>query len=228
MLPDWSTLLADPRVVSFLEKVIATKADAIEPTTDYAKGMSSLALQELGLGEANQVLELLLSQGVLERTPKKTYSVGGNQSAWQSGGKEAPSYQLTAEATEALQGKVGFVLALRRNLDSGSSGVLLSGVIPGASNAHHHFDLLVAKGGKKIPVDVRWAEVNGAVGINEIFQIEAKLMNLKSAPGVVVARPRASDDARKLAAAYGLVLIEGTDVEDVAKRIEEALTEVPA
>jgi hypothetical protein len=112
---------------------------------------------------------------------------------------------------------------MKRALEALGIQVELSPQIKGASGVSHQFDLLLTKGGKRVPLDLRMA-TEEHVEFGEVLETYAKILDTKSKPSVIVAMPGTSTDARKAAEAFGLILVEGVEPHKVVERLNVALS----
>jgi hypothetical protein len=131
------------------------------------------------------------------------------------------SYSLTEEAQAAVKGKLGMVMAISNGLKAAGVGVELSGRLLGASGVQHDFDLLLGTGTNRIPIDVRMGE-GGEVEVVGVLSTYAKALDTKASPAILIAIPSASEDAKKTASAYGMVLLDGKDANRITQSILEA------
>jgi hypothetical protein len=131
-------------------------------------------------------------------------------------------YRLTPEAEAALRGRLGVVVSLLRGLRGAGAEVEPSGKLTGESGVEHDFDLLIDSGGNKVPVDVKAAE-SGPVDVVAVLSTYAKALDTKASPTIMVALPEASEEAKKTASAYGMLLIEGADPKKIAEKILETV-----
>lgn len=135
---------------------------------------------------------------------------------------DEPSYRLTSEAQKDLGERFGLIIALKRGIESSGRKVQIFGSIPGASGVQHSFDLVVEGGSSKIPVDVKLA-TDAPVGVAGVLATYAKALDTKSKPSVLVAVPNASEDAKKSAQAYGMLVIEGSDPSAILAKLSATL-----
>jgi hypothetical protein len=131
-------------------------------------------------------------------------------------------YKLTPEAAGQLRGRLGVVISVLKGLREANAEVEPSGRLTGESGVEHDFDLLIDSGGRKVPVDVKAAD-SGPVDVVAVLSTYAKALDTKVVPTILVAIPEASEDAKKTASAYGMVLIEGRDPKVIAQKILESL-----
>lgn len=135
---------------------------------------------------------------------------------------DEPSYRLTPEAQKDLKERVGLIISLKRGIESGGRTVQIFGSIAGASGVQHTFDLVVEGRSSKIPVDIKLA-TDAPVGVAGVLATYAKALDTKSKPAVLVAVPNASEDARKSAQAYGMIVIEASEPGAILARLSATL-----
>jgi hypothetical protein len=135
---------------------------------------------------------------------------------------DKPSYRLTPESQKDLKERLGLIISLKRGLESGGRTVQIFGSIPGASGVQHTFDLVVERSSSKIPVDIKLA-TDSPVGVAGVLATYAKALDTKSKPSVLIAVPNASEDAKKSARAYGMLIIEGSDSSSILRQLSQAL-----
>jgi hypothetical protein len=131
-------------------------------------------------------------------------------------------YEMTTGAAREAKGRSELMTLMRRGLEAGGAQVDISGIIQGTSGAKHSFDLIVTKDGNRIPIDIRSAQ-QGHVELDDILETYVKSLDTSSRPEVMVAIGVASSDARKSAAAFGLILVEGKDPQEALERLSHAL-----
>lgn len=136
-------------------------------------------------------------------------------------------YILTAEAAMALKGRLGMIIAVLDGLRAAGVVVEPSGKMTGASGVQHEFDLLVDSGTGKAPIDVKVGDP-GPVDVVGVLSTYAKALDTKATPTILVAVPNATEDAKKTAGAYGMVLIEGNEPSAITSRILKAIGSLPA
>lgn len=133
---------------------------------------------------------------------------------------------MTIDTAGEAQGRAELIATIKQDLEAGGTQVEVAGVMQGASGARHTFDLIAARGGKRIPVDVRLSRT-GQLQLGAVLETYAKSLDVNARPAVIVTMPMASSDARKSASAFGLVLVEGSSVADVLERLNRALNQFP-
>ncbi len=124
------------------------------------------------------------------------------------------SYRLTPEAEDGMKGRAGTILMIKQGLQSAGIAVDVSGSMLGASGVQHTFDLIIHERNSSIPVDVKLAK-EGEVGVAAVLATYAKALDTKTMPAVLVAVPSASEDAKKSVAAYGMLMIEGSEAKSI-------------
>ena len=129
---------------------------------------------------------------------------------------------MTSDAESEARRKSELLNLLKQGLEAGGLQVEISGIIQGASGARHTFDLIATKDGKRATIDVRLARKE-RVELGVVLETYAKSLDANARPSILVATPEASSDARKSAAAFGLVLVEGNGPPEVLERLRRAL-----
>jgi hypothetical protein len=140
---------------------------------------------------------------------------------------DQPSFRLTPEAAEELRSRLGTLIMITRGLRAKNLQVQISGTIQGASGVQHAFDLVIQDDSNKIPVDVNLS-TKEPVGIVAVLATYAKALDTQSKTPVLIAIPSASEDAKKSASAYGLLLIEGAESSSIVQQLKEFLDRVKA
>lgn len=135
-------------------------------------------------------------------------------------------YKLTQEAEATLKGRLGVVISVVDGLREAGVEVEPSGKLTGESGVEHDFDLLIDNNGNKVPVDVKAADA-GPVDVVGVLSTYAKALDTKSTPTILVAVPEATEEARKTASAYGMVLIEGGDPHRITGEILSSVARIP-
>ncbi|MDG6902715.1 MAG: hypothetical protein JRM80_12265 [Nitrososphaerota archaeon] len=131
------------------------------------------------------------------------------------------SYNLTNEATLAMKGRLGIIISVLNRLRSSGAAVEVSGKMIGKSGVMHDFDLILSSQKGKVPIDVKVGE-SGPVDVVGVLSTYAKALDTNTNPTILVATPSATEDARRTASAYNMVLIEGSDGAAIAARILSA------
>ena len=131
-------------------------------------------------------------------------------------------YEMITDGDREAKGRSELLTLMKRGLEAGGAQVDVSGTIQGASGAKHSFDLIVTKDGNRVPIDIKLARM-GHVELGDVLTTYVKSLDTSSRPAVMVAIPVASSDARKSAAAFGLILVEGKDPQEALERLSYAL-----
>ena len=114
------------------------------------------------------------------------------------------------------------IASVKQSLESRGATVEISAVLRGRSKTKHVFDIVIAKNGRKVPIDIKLAD-SEAVELREVLETYAKSLDTGSKPTVVVAVPAASSEARRSATAFGIILVEGEGRGQVVERLDLAL-----
>lgn len=93
----------------------------------------------------------------------------------------------------------------------------------GGSGADHTFDI-VATGGDKTVVFALTSD-QSEISREAVLNFFAKLYDVKSDHAILVAMPRLSADAQKLANLYSIEYIEGETIEEVVNKLRKLITE---
>lgn len=128
------------------------------------------------------------------------------------------TYNLTSEAAFAMKGRLGIVISVLNRLRSAGATVEVSGKMTGKSGVMHDFDLILNSSRGKVPIDVKVGDT-GPVDVVGVLSTYAKALDTNTNPTILVATPSATEDARRTASAYNMVLIEGSDGAAIAARI---------
>jgi predicted RecB family endonuclease len=134
---------------------------------------------------------------------------------------------MTADTSREAKERSELLTLIRRGLEAEGAQVDILGIIKGASGARHSFDLIVTKEGNRIPIDIRLAQT-GNVELSDVLETYIKSLDTSLRPAVIVAMPAASSDARKSAAAFGMVLVEGKDPQESVEGLNQALNRLKA
>jgi len=135
---------------------------------------------------------------------------------------DKPSYRLTPEAKKDLNERLGLLISLKRGIESRGTTAQIFGSIQGASGVQHTFDIVIDGPSSKIPIDIRLA-ADAPVGVSGVLATYAKALDTKSKPSVLIALPSASEDAKKSAQAYGMLVIEGNDQASILTQLIQSL-----
>jgi hypothetical protein len=131
-------------------------------------------------------------------------------------------YEMITDADREAKGRSELMTWMREGLEAGGAQIDVLGTLQGASGAKHSFDLIVTKDGNRIPIDIRISRM-GHIELGDVLETYVKSLDTSSRPAVMVAIPVASSDARKSAAAFGLILVEGKDPQEALERLNYAL-----
>jgi hypothetical protein len=133
----------------------------------------------------------------------------------------------TDSASGDAQARSDLIAAIEKALQASGFHAEHSGVIQGASGAKHVFDFIVATAaGQRVVIDVRTSH-NGRIQLRELMETYAKSLDANARPAVMVNVPGVSPEARKSAAAFGVVLIEGNSASEVIERLDSVLRRGP-
>ena len=96
--------------------------------------------------------------------------------------------------------------------------------LKGSSGVEHIFDIVAAENGKHMVFAI--ASGAGEIGNEVVVSYFAKVFDIAPHRSFLIALMKLADEARKLAALYGLEVIEGESLEEVLKRLRPRLREV--
>lgn len=126
---------------------------------------------------------------------------------------------------EALRGEVALACSLEASiseyLESRGYRIEGPGALRGASGAEHAFDVVAARGGDRLLISI--ASSDSEVGEGEVVEFFAKVLDVRPAKAVLVAVPRLSEGALRLAEFYGIATAEGRDAGEVVASMAKAL-----
>jgi hypothetical protein len=117
--------------------------------------------------------------------------------------------------------KSDIIAIIKSALEKAGVRVETSPKVQGRAEVKHSFDLVATKGEARVPIDVKVAKLE-SVELRDLMETYAKSLDTKLKPAVVVAVPNASSETRKSAAAFGVLLVEGSS----EKEVVESLTRV--
>ncbi|MEM2364599.1 MAG: hypothetical protein QW371_02635 [Candidatus Bathyarchaeia archaeon] len=128
---------------------------------------------------------------------------------------------------EALRREVALACSLGASisdyLESRGYRIEESSTLRGASGAEHVFDFVAKKGGDYLLISI--ASSDSEVGEGEVVEFFAKVFDVRPAKAVLVAMPRLSGDALRLAKFYRIAIAEGRDAGEVVASMGRLLGE---
>jgi 5-methylcytosine-specific restriction endonuclease McrA len=126
---------------------------------------------------------------------------------------------------EALRGEVILACSLGDLISDclGSKGYRIEDTnsLRGSSGAEHAFDVVATRGGGRLVISI--ASSPSEVGEMEVAGFFAKVFDVRPERAVLVAMPRLSEGALRLAKFYGIAVAEGRDAGEVVASIAKLL-----
>ena len=137
------------------------------------------------------------------------------------------TYTLNKQLIPEVKGAIGLPV-FKSGLESLGFRVELPGTVTGSSGMIHNFTLSAAKNGKSLVLDV--VESDEEVEEKEMFAFYAKLTDVKSSKGVLIAIPGLSKRAKDFAASQlssGVVFsVEGKNTLEALEQLKETLSKI--
>ncbi len=137
------------------------------------------------------------------------------------------TYTLNKELVPEVKGVVGLPV-FKSGLESLGFGVELPGTVTGSSGMIHNFTISATKNGKSLVLDV--VESDKEVEEKEMFAFCAKLTDVKSSKGVLIAIPSLSRRAKDFAASQlssGVVFsVEGKNTLEALEQLKVTLSKI--
>ena len=135
-------------------------------------------------------------------------------------------YVLSEEAKGALRSKVGYLLQLRRMVEQLGFEVHINMKLMGATGVTHSFDLVLIK---PIDSEEKIVAIDVIVSSDEIDEryvaaVFTKSYDTRPFKTILIAIPKASDEARKLIEVYGMILIEAKDVSEAEVKLKDVIS----
>ncbi|MEM3022668.1 MAG: restriction endonuclease [Candidatus Bathyarchaeia archaeon] len=128
---------------------------------------------------------------------------------------------------EALRGEVALALSLEASMAEylKSKGYRIEDLsaLRGASGAEHEFDLVATRGEGSLVISI--SSSDSEVGEEEVVEFFAKVLDARPSRAVLVAMPRLSEGAMRLAQLYGIGIAEGRDAGEVMASMARLLGE---
>jgi hypothetical protein len=138
--------------------------------------------------------------------------------------KGIPRYELTAKGSSLLElGKNAILEALTTEF-GGSMTVQKEPSLEGKSGVSHGFDMSLASGDSQLLVDLAFSKE--PIEKDFILSHYAKLFDVGNLKSLVIAWPSLSSSAKSLAKSYKIETVESNELEDLKKKILEAVKKV--
>lgn len=135
------------------------------------------------------------------------------------------SYSMKEEAKE--EAALGWVLIapIREFLAENGFEVEAPSFLKGKSGANHVFDLVARKGdrAKKVTVIDLATSTESAVSEQPVIALFAKIFDVSPNHAYLVAIPKVSENAKKMAELYNIQIIEGTNQKEAIKSLKEKI-----
>ena len=139
--------------------------------------------------------------------------------------KDVYSYSLKEETKE--EASLGWVLIapIREFLAENGFEVEAPSFLKGKSGANHVFDVVARKGdgAKKLTVVDVATSPESAVSEQPVIALFAKIFDVSPDHAYLIAVPRISENAKKMAELYNIQIIEGVDQKEALKTLREKI-----
>ncbi|MEM1565795.1 MAG: hypothetical protein QW510_01730 [Candidatus Bathyarchaeia archaeon] len=139
--------------------------------------------------------------------------------------KDVYAYKLNEDVKGEITAGWIFVAPIREFLAENGFEVEAPAFIKGKSGANHMFDIAAYKGGKtgKVTVmDVAIATENAVIE-QPVIALFAKMYDVSPEHAFLVAIPKLSENAKKMAELYNIKVIEAKDAKEVMKALKDKL-----
>jgi transcription elongation factor Elf1 len=139
--------------------------------------------------------------------------------------KDVYAYKLNEDVRGEITAGWIFVAPIREFLAENGFEVEAPAFIKGKSGANHMFDIAAYKGGKTEKVTVMDVAISteNAVMEQPVIALFAKMFDVSPEHAFLVAIPKLSENARKMAELYNIKVIEAKDAKEVMKALKEKL-----
>jgi len=95
--------------------------------------------------------------------------------------------------------------------------VFTSRTIQGRSGIEHHFDVCAWNGEFQLAIDI--AASAGEVGLEQVIEFFSKVYDTRPRRSILVAIPEINKQAKRLADTYGIEVVHGLNVDEVAEKL---------
>lgn len=133
------------------------------------------------------------------------------------------SYSFNPDVREEVQSAL-LLPILKKTFESGGFQVEMPGSLVGSSGVPQDFTIVAKKNDKFVAADLIQGE--NAVNVPAVLASCAKLSDVKSEAGLLLAIPAISDRARAFLTAQKLTVIDGKDIREAATRLQHFLKKI--
>ena len=139
--------------------------------------------------------------------------------------KDVYAYKLNEDVRSEITAGWIFVAPIREFLAENGFEVEAPAFIKGKSGANHMFDIAAYKGGKTEKVTVMDVAISteNAVMEQPVIALFAKMYDVSPEHAFLVAIPKLSENAKKMAELYNIKVIEAKDAKEVMEALKEKL-----
>lgn len=129
-------------------------------------------------------------------------------------------YRLNGELRNEITANCAIEAPLSEVLEKAGYSVDSPGMLLGSSGVDHAFDVVARKGEEVVAVSI--ASGVDEVGATAVVAHFAKAFDSRPTRSMIVAFPKLSGEAKKLATLYGIEVVEAEDIGEIRKKFEEA------
>lgn len=135
-------------------------------------------------------------------------------------------YVLPDEVVESLSGKVDYLLQLKRMVEKLGFEAHINMKLMGATGVTHSFDLVLIK---SVDSEEKIVAVDIVVSSDEIDERHVaaaftKSYDTRPFKTILIAIPKASEEAKKLIEVYGMILVEAENVSDAEVKLRNVIS----